>query len=348
MSMSEKNGRLRYPTLGDVAQRVGVSKQTVSRVVNNKGEVAETTRQRILDAVQELGYQPNSLARSLVTSESAVIGLVVPDISQPFYPEIARGVEDEAYKAGYGVFLCNIAGDPARELQALERLRGHRAAGVIICNSRLDDETLERKVGEVAPVVLVNRVLPHVSGTVIWPGYDRGGFLAVEHLIATGRRRIVYLGLEEADQADDDKLRGYQQALAHADILFDPRLVRRGPRTFQGGYDAMASIVGEHVPVDGLFAFNDLMAIGAMRYAALHSIAVPADLAVVGFGGSDVASMITPALSTIIVPLYRIGATAVQELLDLIQRGGQEQRQVRSEPQLAVRGSSAATADHCD
>ena len=217
--------------------------------------------------------------------------------------------------------------------------------GFLVAADVVDVDLGEAEVGEVAQVVLVNRVLPHVSGTVIWPGYDRGGFLAVEHLIATGRRRIAYLGLEEADQADDDKLRGYRQALAHAAIPFDPMLVRRGPRTFQGGFDAMAALVGEHIPVDGLFAFNDLMAIGAMRYAALHRIAVPAELAVVGFGGSDVASMVTPALSTIIVPLYGIGTTAVQELLDLIQQGGQEQRQVRSEPQLAVRGSSTA-ADH--
>jgi DNA-binding LacI/PurR family transcriptional regulator len=164
-------------------------------------------------------------------------------------------------------------------------------------------------------------------------------------LIEIGRRKIAYLGLDEDDKADHDKLRGYRAALARAGIPFDPRRVRRVPRTFRGGYDAMASIVAEQIEVDGVFAFNDLMAIGAMRYAATHGVAVPDELAIVGFGGSELASMVTPALSTIVVPLYTIGVTAFQELLDLIRVGGQERRHVHSEPELAIRGSSVATAE---
>jgi len=336
----ERNGRPLQPTLRDVARRAQVSVQTISRVVNNKGEVAEETRQRVLTAIDELGYRPNALARSLVTRASSVIGLVVPDIAQPFYPEIARGVEDEAYLAGFSVFLCHIAGDPRRERQALERLRDHRVAGVIICNSRLDDAILARMVADLSPVVLVNRDLPNVSGTVIWPGYDTGGGLAVEHLLAIGRRRIAYLGLDEANQADQGKRRGYRLALERAGLPVDPQRVLGVSDTFYGGYEALARLATEGVDVDGIFAFNDLMAIGAMRYAATHGIAVPTDVAIVGFGGSEVASMVTPALSTIEVPLYTIGTTAVQELLDLIKVGGLERRQVHSEPRLVIRGSS--------
>src|SRR5688500_20081783 len=118
-----KNERGRQPTLNDVALRANVSKQTISRVVNNKGEVSEATRQRELEVIREIGYHPNTLARSLVTSRTHVIGLALPNIDQPFFPQIARGVEDAAAEAGYSVFLCNAASDPKRELQAIERLR---------------------------------------------------------------------------------------------------------------------------------------------------------------------------------------------------------------------------------
>jgi LacI family transcriptional regulator len=309
-------------------------------VINGKGEVAEPTRQRILQVIQELDYQPNSLARSLVTSRSSVIGLVVPDISLPFYPEIARGVEDRANEAGFSIFLCNSAGDPRREQQALERLRGHRVAGTIICNSRLDDTSLAHLVARGDPVVLINRELGDRGGTVIWTGYDTGGALATEHLIAIGRRKIAYVGIDRDSAIVRDRLRGYRTALEGAGIPYDPRRVLSAPPTFQGGYSAMASILAQRLAVDGLFAFNDLMAIGAMRYAATHGIAVPHDVAIVGFGGSDVAEMVTPALSTVVVPLYAIGATAFDELLDRIRGTLHDRRHVHIEPRLLVRGSS--------
>src|SRR5436305_3928440 len=159
--MPKSDRRTGQPTLDDVARRANVSRQTISRVINGKGEIRESTRQRVLEAIRELGYQPNTHARSLASNKSSNIALVVPDIALPFYPEIARGVEDGAYRAGYSVFLCHTAHDPERELQALERLRGHRIAGAIICNPRLDDETLERTLAGGFPVVLVNRELPN-------------------------------------------------------------------------------------------------------------------------------------------------------------------------------------------
>jgi len=338
--------RRRPPTLDDVAQHANVSRQTISRVINNKGEIRESTRQRVLVAIQELGYQPNTLARALASNKSADIGIVVPDIAQPFYPEIARGVEDGAYQAGYSVFLCHTARDPAREKQALERLRGHRVAGAIICNSRLDDETLECALVGGFPVVLVNRELPNSHATVIWPGYDTGGAMATEHLIALGRRQIAYLGFDIDMKADNDRRQGYRAAHERAGIPGDPTRMRRAPNTFRGGYDAMESLVHQRIAVDGLFASTDVMAIGAMRYAATHSISIPEDIAVIGFGGSDIAAMITPALSTIVVPLYTIGVTAVQELLALINGKGEEKRQVYSEPTVLVRESSCAEAAH--
>lgn len=344
----------RLPTLNDVAKRANVSKQTISRVINNKDDVAPATRQRVLEAIRELGYQPNALARSLVTSKTRVIGLSVPNIDQPFFPQMARGIEDAANEDDYSVFLCNVGGDPEREMRALQRLRGHRVAGVISFNSHMTDEMVERVTGGHFPVLLINREAPDVRGAVIWPGYEDGGYLATRHLIGLGRRAIVFLGLERESNVDADKLRGYQRALSNAGIQFDPELVVlpefRRTRSFhdliQGGYAAMDQIVERGLHFDGVFASNDLTAIGALRFAADRGIGVPSDVAIIGFGGSDVAGIVTPSLSTVSMPLYGMGTTAFQALLDEINSHDHDRRTVATHPALVVRQSTVGGTAH--
>jgi LacI family transcriptional regulator len=344
-----KNERGRQPTLNDVAIRANVSKQTISRVVNNKGEVSEATRQRVLEAIREIGYHPNTLARSLVTSRTHVIGLALPNIDQPFFPQIARGVEDAAAEAGYSVFLCNAAGNTERELHAIERLRGHRVAGVISFNSHLGDEAVEQAVGGLFPVVMINRELPNARGTVIWPGYETGAKLATEHLLQSGRRRIAFLGLDLESNVDALKLRGYETALAEAGVALDPELVVRTAgrlgRGFndlaQGGQEAIAALVDSGVRFDAIFASNDLPAIGAMHHLTASGVRIPDDVALVGFGGANVASLVTPTLSTIQMPLYEMGATAFAALLDLINQEEYGARLVKTQPELIVRQSSS-------
>ncbi len=340
--MTAEDRPQRPPTLDDVARYANVSRQTISRVINNKGEVSEATRQRVLATIATLGYRPNMLARSLVTRRSLDIGLVISDAPQPPYDaELVRGVEDEADRAGYNVFLCNAAGDPVRELRALERLRGQRIAGAILCAPRLDDEALRATVTSGFPVVLVHRELAGVPGTVVWPGYGVGGRLATEHLLALGRRKIAYAGLPYERLHDRDKLHGYQAAHCQAGVPFDASLVVETSRNLRGGYEALAKLARHRRAVDALFACNDLVAIGALRYAATHGIAVPDDIAIVGFGGLAIAAMMTPTLSTVVVPLYSIGVTAMQELLELIAGQGRQLRHVHAEPRLCVRESSA-------
>ena len=352
-----KNERGRQPTLNDVARRANVSKQTISRVVNNKGEVSEATRQRVLEAIREIGYHPNTLARSLVTSRTQVIGLALPNIDQPFFPQIARGVEDAAAEVGYSVFLCNAAGDIEREVHAIERLRGHRVAGIISFNSRLTDETVELAVGGLFPVVMINRELPDALGTVIWPGYETGAQLATEHLIQSGRCRIAFLGLDLESNVDSMKLRGYETALAKAGLERDQQLIIRTSgrlgRGFndlaQGGQDAMAALIERGVAFDAIFASNDLPAIGAMHHLTATGVNIPDDVALVGFGGANVAGLVTPTLSTIRMPLYEMGVTAFGALLDQINHEEHGERLVQVLPELIVRQSSGGMlADGAD
>lgn len=337
------------PTVNDVAKLSNVSRQTVSRVVNNKGEVAEATRQRVLAAINELGYHPNSLARSLVTNRTQAIGLAVPNIDHPYFPLIARGVEDAASELGYSVFLCNAAGSESRERQALQRLRGNRVAGVISFNSHLSDDEIEQAIGDECPVILVNRELPDARGAVIWRGYEQGGYLATRHLIDLGRRQIAYLGPAYESNVDADKLAGYRRALSEMRIASRPELVIRAASQqglgfsdrIQRGYQALVQVIEREIPLDGIFATNDLPAIGAVRALAEHGIRVPGDVAVIGFGGSNVAGIVTPALSTVSMPLHEMGVTAFQALLDQINREQHAPRAVDIEPGLIIRESSA-------
>ena len=350
--MRDSNGK--PPTLHDVAVCAKVSKQTISRVINNKGEVSAETRQRVLAAIHELGYQPNTLARSLVTRTSHVIGLAVPNIDQPYYPEIARGVEDAAREHGYSVFLCNAAGSPERELQVIERLRGHRVAGIISFNSRLSDAQIEQAGGGLFPVVLVNREISGAASTIIWPGYETGARLASEHLLSIGRRYLIFLALSRESTVDKVKLRGFQSALDQARVPFaEDRIcfaAHSSGRGFHdlvtGGDQAMDSILRSGLAVNGVFATNDLPAIGALRLAQRRGVRVPHDIAFVGFGSSNVSPFTSPSLSTISMPLYEMGITAFRSLLDRISAGAAgdrrspEPRLVKAPPELIVRGSS--------
>lgn len=336
----------RAPTIRDVAKEANVSIQTISRVINNSNKVAIDTRARVLKAIEELGYHPNSVARSLVTRHSLAIGLVLPDISQPFYPMIARGVEDGAQTAGYSVFLCNAAGSPRRELEALERLRGHQVAGQIICNSRLDDASLAEAISGPIPVVMVNRRIEGLGGTVISTGYRSGSETAVSHLLQLGRTNIGVLRIDPTSHAQEGKFSGYLAALGEAGIRPDDRRYASGPGTLHGGYQAMETLMRKAPDTDAIFAFNDQMAVGALRYASRHGIRVPDDVAVVGFGGAAISEMTTPPLTTVAVPLYDIGAMAIRELLDQIETGVDRSRSLHAPPVLRVRESTIGRTTH--
>ena len=196
------------PTLADVALKAGVSMMTVSRAINNKGKINPETRERILAIAAEIGYRPNYLARSLATNRSATIGLVVPDISNPFFSEIAKGVEDAAHEQGYNVFLCNFDEDPKREQAALVSLAEKQVDGVILCSSRQETEALRESLGLFQQAVLVNRILPEAEGqshSLILDDFHAAE-MAVQHFITHGRQQIALLSGPEAGKAIPDDL----------------------------------------------------------------------------------------------------------------------------------------------
>ena len=334
------NGRPRAITIDDVARAASVSRQTVSRVLNGKGEISQATRERVQRVIAELGYRPNLLARSLITRTTHTIGLVVPDISQPFFPEIARGIKEHAHAAGYQMLLAYTAEQPMQEVESLHQLREQRVDGVIVANSRLDPDTLAEVLEGLGPVVLTNRSLPGPFGSVIWSGYESGARRLTEHLLERGHTRIGYLDAEPATTAGAERFYGYLQALHAAEIDFDDHLLATAAATPEGGATATRRLLALDEPPTAVVAYNDIMAVGALHACHAGGRRVPADVAVVGFGDAPLAAWLTPPLTTVQVPLYQIGRLAADLLLSVLRGEPPRTVSVDLEPILVVRASS--------
>lgn len=334
--------RAKAPTLNDVALVAGVSAQTVSRVINKKGDVSRITREKVEQAIAQLGYRPNAVARSLVSRKTKTIGLIVTDFAQGFFPDTTRTIELEAARRGYAVHIITASGEPGLVRTALERARDGQFAGIIVNTATVGFETdLQQAASEGFPVVLIHREAPGIPSTVLWEGYRKGAELAVDHLVSVGCRKIAFIATQNSDLVDADKLDGYRAALRRAGLAIDSNLVVHAPHSFQGGFNAIAEILHQSPDVDGVFSTSDVRAVGVLRSLAVSGMRVPHDVAVVAFGGSTMASMVTPSLSTIRVPRATLGALAVEALFDAMDDGTSVRvRHAREQPTLEIGESS--------
>lgn len=307
-------------TIENVAQAVGVSRQTVSRAMNDKGEISPETKERVLKAIEELGYQPNRLAQGMVTQRTKTVGLVMPDITNLFFPEVARGVQDAGRQHDYNVFLCNTDDEPEEEIRVLNSLAAQRVDGIIMIASVADEPALVRFADSYSPIVMLNRFFEHPNVDLIIVDNERGAFLAVEHLIAQGRRKIGMLANLNFSRSQIRRVRGYEEALKHYGIAVDRSLIIGETPTLQGGYNALQQLMAIHPGVTAVFTYNDLMGLGAMRAARDLGKRVPEDIAVIGFDNIGMASMATPSLSSIHVDKYAIGQKAMNRILDILDK----------------------------
>jgi LacI family transcriptional regulator len=331
-------------TMSDVARESGVSLMTVSRVVNDKGEVSAATRQRVLDVIDRLGYRPSGIARGLATQRTGTLGLVVPDISNPFFSEVARGAEHEAYAADYNVFLCNTEEETQRELAALESLEEKRVDGIVLCSSRLENGELRDALAHHPAVVLANRRLEPAGSDnevgVVMLADVCGGRMATQHLLDGGHRAIGFLAGPPASRSGCHRAEGYRSALDAADVAYNASWSRHCSPTVEGGRETARSLLTDHPELTALFCYNDLVAVGALQAGAELGRALPDDLAIVGFDDIPLAALVTPALTTCRVPRYELGARAMRLLLDHINGCPGECTDIALEPTLIVRASA--------
>lgn len=331
-------------TMADVARQAGVSIMTVSRAVNGKEGISAETRLQVLEVIKTLGYRPSGIARSLATQRTLTLGLVVPDISNPFFSEVTRGVEFLANQQGYHVFLCNTEEDPSREQALIQSLEEKRVDGLILCSSRLSEELLIGLLGRLPAIVLINRRLiqPEHDAAIDSVIVDEqgGGEMAVRHLISRSRRRIGFLAGPPASFSGHGRLEGYRRALKSAGVSANPDWVAPCHPTVDSGQQAAAHLLEAHPEIDALFCYNDLVAVGALHACSALGRRVPDDLAIVGYDDIPLAALVTPSLTTLRSPRFELGSHAVEVLIRRIQGcpGGCEHQVLPVE--LVIRGSA--------
>ncbi len=327
-------------TIQDVAEAAGVSRQTVSRAINDRGEISPETRAQILRIAEEMNYRPSSIARGLATQRTGTLGLVVPDVANPFFAEVARGAEHEAYAAGYNVFLCNTDEDPRREIAVLRSLEEKRVDGVMLCSSRLDDDALHESLSRHASVVLVNRQLNGYEFGCVLIDDEKGGQAITWHLLNTGHHAIGFLTGPPTSRSGQKRVDGYRVAMAAAGVVCNPGWIRPCLPTVEGGHKAAYALFSSHPEITALFCYNDLVAIGALQ--ACHDLAliIPDNIAIVGFDDIPLAALVTPALTTCHVSRYEMGVRAMHMLLERIDGCTAECQQVLLQPELVIRASA--------
>lgn len=303
-------------TIKDVAARANVAVSTVSRVLNNSSYVSESTRERVLQAIRELNYHPNNLARGLTTGKTGVIGLMIPDITNPFFPVLARGVEDAANARGYAVILCNTDGNSRQEEVYLQMLREQRVDGIIFSSASSGRQVIEDLLSERMPLVLIDRKIEGVKVNTVIVDNLGSSCEITRYIIGKGHRRIGFIGGPHHLATSRDRLAGYRMALSEAGIPVDEDLIKEGDFRYSSGYANMQALF--ELGVTAVFAANDLMAIGAIRALEEMGKGVPQDVAVAGFDDIMMASLIKPALTTVCQPTYRMGVIAADLLIDQI------------------------------
>jgi len=328
----------------DIARDLGVSVVTISKVLRNHPDVGDETRERVLARVKELDYRPNLAARSLATGRTYLVGLVVPDLLHPFFAEIAKSLSDGLKANGYYVLISSSGEDPGLEEQEIAQLLARRLDALIVASCRPTLDLFFKIEKQKTPYVLIDRDLPGLSANFVGVDDEAVGMLATRHLIEVGCRRIAHIRGPETGPGIG-RLTGYERALAQAGLKLDENYIipelKGDVETRQRGADAMAQLLWRKPRPDGVFCFNDPLAMGAMNYALDHGVRIPEDLAIIGCGNLHYDDSLRVPLSSIDQDSRRIGAEAARITLGILNsKMPPKHEAIVLQPQLVVRRST--------
>jgi len=329
--------------LKDIAARAGVSAMTVSRVLNQHAHVSEVVRARVLQLVKEYDYQPNFIARSLVSRRSRTVGFLVPAINLSYFFEIIRGIETVFGRNGYHLILGHTGEDAARERAELGVLRSRQVDGLIIApalNVNDIEPYLALQKLEL-PAVFVDRCFPGLECSYVYSNDQAGGRLVGELLLRLGHRRIAFLAAALRDP-EYCRMKSCRDFLEAAGVKTDRRLVRLAGVTRADGYREAGHLLGLAAPPTAVFAHNDEVAIGVYQRAREMKIRIPGDLTVIGYGNLHWSGYVDPPLTTVDQKPFGIGSEAARVLLERIEKRGTRPTRILVEPELITRGSHAA------
>nr|WP_315203532.1 substrate-binding domain-containing protein [uncultured Albidiferax sp.] len=325
-------------SIKDVARHANVSISTVSHVVNRTRFVSDKARADVEAAIRALDYVPSAVARSLKSKTTKTLGMLIPNCSNPYFAEIVRSVEDHCFASGYTLILCNTDDEPRRQSVYLQVLAEKRVDGLIIISTGETSDLHDLLQGLTTPTVLLDREVTHVHCDLVETAHLLGGQMATEHLVALGHRRIACIGGPADLSPSAQRIQGWRDALATAGLADD--LLWHSDFSSQGGFTAMQEILQSPHRPSAVFVCNDLMGIGALSAAHEAGLRVPQDLSVIGFDDIELARFTSPPLTTIVQPKQRIGQLAVDMLLERIQGGRLDAKQILLQPELVVRAST--------
>ena len=327
-------------SIKDIARLADVSHSTVSRALCNSPLLNRRTVERIQRIARESGYRASAIARGLVTQKTKTIGVVVTSIADPFVSEVVSGIEQAANDHGYAVFLANSYADPDREVKVVHSFAERRVEGIVVTASRVGTTYLQILSELQVPIVLINNQRRGQFVHSVMIENVEASRQATHHLISLGHARIAYLGDRCGYQSDTERLTGYRRALEQAALPFLPELVVHGDGKPAGGEQAMATLLGLPQAPTGVFCYNDMSALGALRCVHENGLRVPADISLVGFDDLFFASYTQPPLTTVRQPRQRMGLLAMEILLKLMS-GGDSADTIKVPAELIVRESSA-------
>ncbi|TDO69926.1 LacI family transcriptional regulator [Halanaerobium saccharolyticum] len=334
-------------TIKTIAKELGVSYATVSRALNDHPDVNEETKKRVISKANEMGYQPNAIARGLVNNETKTIGLVIPDITNPFFPQVARGVEEAAVTADYNIFLCNTNWNPEREDHYVNALMQKQIDGLIMTPSSEDVNHLKNLLNSQLKTVFISSFIPLNDYTSIIVDNAKGTEKAMNYLIKKGHRNIAFIGAGEERYANQERLKGYKNSLKKHDIKIEDKYITNVKNSYdrKSGFDLMNQIINnfnkKQLPT-AVICYNDLLALGVIQALRLKGFRIPEDMAVIGFDDISFSSLPEVQLTTIAQPKYEMGKIALETLIEKIKTGSEKkfENKIVLSPELKIRATT--------
>ncbi|RXK29955.1 catabolite control protein A [Bacillus velezensis] len=328
-------------TIYDVAREANVSMATVSRVVNGTPNVKPTTRKKVLEAIDRLGYRPNAVARGLASKKTTTVGVIIPDISSIFYSELARGIEDIATMYKYNIILSNSDQNLEKELHLLNTMLGKQVDGIVFMGGNITDEHVEEFKRSPVPIVLAASVEEQGETPSVAIDYEQAIYDAVKLFIDKGHRDIAFVsGPMQEPINRSKKLQGYKRALEEAAIPFNEQFVAEGDYTYDSGMEALQSLMGLDRKPTAILSATDEMALGIIHAAQDQGLSIPDDLDIIGFDNTRLSLMVRPQLSTVVQPTYDIGAVAMRLLTKLMNKEPVEEHIVELPHRIELRQST--------
>jgi LacI family transcriptional regulator len=321
-------------TIKDVARLAGVSTSTVSYVLNNNKSLKAETKERVLEAVRQLGYRPNLIARSLKTRKTSTIGIIIPDIANTFFTEIIRGIEDISEQHNHSVILCNTYENSQKEERYLNLLLNRDIDGLIFVGTGKNPRILSDIQG--IPLVVVDRRIGDSYPSVMVDN-EKGGYLAASYLLEKDKKEILFLSGPLSINTYFERLSGYLRAVKEAGLNRNELLIHECEVSYDGGQTVMKNILDHHVDFGSIFASNDLIALGAFNTLIKNGFSIPDDVLLVGFDDIPTAHIVTPGLTTIRQPTYEIGTKSAKLLYKQLLQGSKEIEHIVLEPELIIR-----------